>query len=234
MVTQIPETHSAVDVQPGEGTAQCTNPIFLDKTVEVRAAAVAGWGTPGLAGGSGPRARPAEDASRSVREQSSAPEHRRLPCGDGGIRIVASPKAVDRPMCCFFGHRPGSRAEYERASRRNVRCRTDNTRETVHRFASKRRGCVMRFSGVERKLVLGMGPDGPVAAKGVFRVSAQERPVGLHSGPGQRARVLNLVFRNDRPVRCSWRSRTASYSASQGVATRSGKCFEPIWSPGGA
>ncbi len=89
--------------------------------------------------------------------------------------------------------------------------------ETVHRFV--RQTVRHAFSGVERKLVLGMGSDEPVAATGFLgSVSAQERPV-VHSGPGQvTAGESSDSFAAAGPQSLFISEAAASYSASQGVA----------------
>ena len=93
--------HSAV-TSDRERVLQVYQPDFLDKTVEVRGR-MAGCTLSRRDGGSGPCAR-VQDASRSVRESSSGPERRRIPCGDGGIRVVASQRPSSH-LCAVFGHR---------------------------------------------------------------------------------------------------------------------------------
>jgi DNA mismatch repair protein MutL len=89
--------------------------------------------------------------------------------------------------------------------------------ETVHRFV--RQTVRHAFSGVERKLVLGMGPDESVAAPGFLgSVSAQERPVVL-SGPGQATSDQSSdSFAGAGSQSLFVREAVASYSASPGVA----------------
>ena len=89
--------------------------------------------------------------------------------------------------------------------------------ETVHRFV--RQTVRHAFSGVERKLVLGMVPDEPVATTGFLgSVSAQERPVVL-SRPGQvTAGESADSFSAASPNSLFVSEAVASYSASQGVA----------------
>jgi len=89
--------------------------------------------------------------------------------------------------------------------------------ETVHRFV--RQTVRHAFSGVERKLVLGMGPDESVVAPGFLgSVSAQERPVVL-SGPGQATSDQSSdSFAGAGSQSLFVREAVASYSASPGVA----------------
>ena len=202
--------HSAV-TSDRERVLQVYQPSFLDKTVEVRGRMAGCTLTGVMVDPVHARAsKTPQDLFVNRRPVRNATVFHAVMEGYGSLL----PKGHHPTYVLFLDIDPDRIDVNVHPAKREIRFADQ---ETVHRFV--RQTVRHAFSGVERKLVLGMVPGETVAAPGFLGSMSAQEPPGVLSRPGQATSGESSdSFAAAVPQSMFVREAAASYSASPGVA----------------